>query len=552
MDIAVSTRGNKEGFLVGTHGTTFGELRQQVNPVQMLALMHMARRNALVRSVIEKLVADVVDCRLTMRLRYGNEFVALPESEQQLIGTRWKAFAREALWYTQVLGFFVVEPDTKTRTPRIVPPEFVRIMFREGPHKTRTYWAEDPAGKVHQARIFIKYPPDLHGFCTSPASVVLPSVERYDSILANQDYGDFNRTHLPWVIQTNGTMGRPDVDETDRFFEGEVASRYDEYHRSVISREVDDFNDVQKRATESYEKMVAHTGQTQRLPAGARIPPYFNNFVVPPNQAVTTPPMPSLNPHFEAELLQVEATVLRAFGVPPMIMGTTHATRFASQPELAMKQWTHTVRSTKSELEQMLSNTYMFVAHETFSEYSQMIVDRFKLKRVAAVAELLRHSARKRSRKSQRIEEKNNELTKEREQEEKKEEEEEDQQEGDYFGGAPVVNEEGELQLPETPDSLKRAAIILSVSDMDIIMLIQKKFSAVFELHLHPSARIEDLDKLYKEGLISRDTYAVKAADLMGMPPEQFLIGIEAQKEDAMERRELAEILAPSQGKSKK
>lgn len=517
-----------------------------VNPGQIQNVTKTARHNPLVKAVVEKILTDVVDCRFTLRLKYGDDFVLLPESEQRLVETKWKSFMRDVLWHLQTVGLVVVATDKSTMTPRIIPLNFVRVMFREGTNQPRTYWVEDPrTGKRIECRVFVKYHPDETGTLTSPASTVYNHAMRYERVLANQDEADYQRTHPVWAIETekNGS-GRPDPLEHDEFFEGEVLERYASFHANVQRQEMADFAEMQEMAVTSYRRTLDRAqrlNEAAPIPVGAHQAPYLNNFFLPMNQRLAAAPRPDVNPHFTSELEMLESKVLQAFRVPPMIMETSHAIRYATQPEQAVKQWGATVRGIQRDMAAMMEDTYMYVAGPVFQAYAEAIIGtKVQSERASALQALVDRSTgaggeRKRQRRQEEDEAKDAA-----------------QDAADREGARPPeTNADGELQLPETDGSLRRAQAVLSVTNPQVMLYIQAKFSVVAEFHCHPTATLEDVTKLYQEGLISRDTYAEQAAELVGMSPDLFLRGEDAQLEDAKRRKKLQDVLEPPEEKPK-
>lgn len=568
----------------------------QVDHGQLSQVMAVARHNPLVKAVVEKILTDVADCRFTLRLKYGDDFVQLPESEQRLVETKWKSFMRDMLWHVQVVGFVVVAPDKNTMTPRVIPLDGVRVLFREGTATPRSYWAEDPGtGKRIESRIFVKYHPDGGGRLTSPASTVFAHAQRYERVLANQDEADYQRTHPVWAIEheKNGS-GRQDPLENDEFFEGEVMERYAQFHANVRRQEMVDFEDLQGVAVRNYHRTLERAerlGAGAPLPAGVHQAPYLNNFFLPMNQRLATAPRPDMNPHFTAELELLESKVLQAFRVPPMVMETSHAIRYASQPEVAMKQWGATVRGIQRDVAAMMEDTYMYVAAPVFQAYAEAIIGgKVQSERTAALRQLLESERgggeRKRTRREKEGEEEEDgeQVTplrailwtqqsevetesassssgaggeEERDGEKRKQatrkqesRDTEGEDEADREGAKPPEkNADGDLQLPETAGSLRRAQAVLSVTNPQVMVYIQAKFSVVAEFHCHPTATLEDITRLYDMGLISRDTFAEQAAELVGMPPELFLIGQDAQEEDARRRKKIQDITEPPEEK---
>lgn len=506
-----------------------------VNVAQVRAVDGLARRNPIVRSVLEKVMTDTVDCGFSIRLRYGADNIELRESEQRAISVVWPSFVRDVLWHMQVVGFVVVAA-TERSMPRVVPLTYVRVLFTENAQRPRTYWAEDIAtGKRLAALVFVKHHPIAgSGELTSPAATVMTHVARYDRILSNQDTADYHATHPVWAFENdrNGA-GRPTPLEHDEFVEGELLERYTDWH-AIVGRETrTTMEESQKEARHMWDLMVAKSERAAPVSEGARAAPWLNNFLVPINQHIVSGPTPHHNVHFGAELELIESKILQAFRVPPAVMETTHAMRFASQPEAAARQWGATVRSVQQELADMMAEVYMYVAADIFAAYAAAIIERVHTQQAAAMEEMARTATDggdddgddgvgKRSRRK-RIPE---------------------------TAEAPALNDDGVLQMPESDASLHRAARILSVGDSDIVAHLRAKLSVTVEFHCRPTVQLPELQQLYDGGLISRDTYAEHVAALMGMPKDAFLIGLEAQEKDARERKKVQDILTPPEEKA--
>lgn len=530
MEKHFSRRTRQRGGFMATAGAGllesgfFGQaVPTTASPANIAAVQYVARRNPLMRSVLEKIATDTVDCSFTIRLRYGADNIELRESEKRAIGVVWPAFVREVLWHMQVVGLVVVAANTKTKMPRVVPLQYVVVRFSESATEGRTYWVEDPiTAKRMPALVFVKHHPLVGtGELTSPAATVLGHVVRYERILANQDKADEYLTNPPWVFENdrNGA-GRPTPQESDMFVDGEVLEQYEMWHQNVQNEVRTLMEESQRIASASYAAMISKSERAAPVPEGAKTPPWLNSFYVPINQHVVSGPAPHPNVHFTAELELIESKVLQAFCVPPATMATTHAMRYASQPEQAAQQWGTTVRTIQRELGELMAETYMFVSADIFAAYADAILDRVRAEQadtIEAVAKRVRL-----------------------------------QQEAEMppIGEPPAENDAGVLQMPETDESLLRAARILAVGDADIIAHLRANLSVVVEFHCRPTVRMEELKQLYEVGLISRDVYAERAADLMGMPISSFLIGVEAQEADARERKKLQDILMPPEEKA--
>ena len=509
---SVRQRGQRGRFAMpGLDGYLAGATTTALNMVHASAVMDAARNNPVVRATLEKVLMDTVDCSFSIRLRYGVDTIELPESEQRAIAAVWPSFVREVLWHIQVVGLVVVAANRATRMPRVVPLNYVRVMFRESVRESRTYWVEEPtSNKRLDALVFAKYHPTPAGMLTSPAASVLSHISRYDRVLANQDDADYQATHPVWAFETerNGA-GRPSPIEHDEFVQGEVLEQYAAWHANIADEVSTSIEHSQTMAQRNYSAAVAKASRAAAVPTGALTAPFLNNFHVPINQRLVTPPTPTANAHLQFELELIESKILQAFRVPPGVMETTHAMRFAAQPEVAHQQWGMTIRSMQRELTAMMAETYMFVAADVFAAYADAIVGRVAAERAAALEAVVKRA------------------------------------DAEAPMAPPERNDDGVLQLPESDESMQRAARVLAIADRDIIAHLRAKLSVTVEFHCRPTLQLPQLTQLYAEGLISRDTYAERAAELVGMAPSAFLIGAEAQERDARERKRIADIMQP-------
>jgi len=522
MDVQHSSarRGRRSG--IGTLTAGLDSLRNGlggvagvtiVHPQHVQTVIYVAQTNPIVRAVLEKVMTDTVDCSFSIKLRYGADTIELPESEQHSIAAVWPSFVRSVLWHLHVVGLVVVAADRATHMPRIVPLQYVRVLFRESAREPRTYWVEELSNgnRRMDALVFIKHHPLAGtGMLTSPAASVLEHAERYERVLANQDDADFHATHPVWTFENdrNGA-GRPEPFERDEFVNGEVLEQYATWHTNIANEASTNMKQSQQVAAESYRAIVSKADRSAAVPAGAHAAPWLNNFFVPINQRLVPPPTPHANTHFSTELELIESKILQAFRVPPAIMETSHAMRFAAQPEIAMQQWGTTIRSMQRELTVMMADTYMFVSADLFAAYANAVLGTVATEREAAISAIAATEAEAET------------------------------------SGAPALNDDGVLQLPETEQSLQRAARILSVPDSDILAHLRAKLSVTVEFHCRPTLQLPELTQLFNEGLISRDVYAKQAAELVGMSMSSFLLGTEAQEQDARERKRIADIMEP-------
>jgi hypothetical protein len=514
MDVqrSVRQRGRARFSLPVVSGYLDGAITTTLNMAHATTVMDAARTNPVVRATLEKVLMDTVDCSFSIRMRYGADNIELPESEQRAIAAVWPSFVREVLWHIQVIGLVVVAANRSTRMPRVVPLQYARVMFRESVREARIYWVEEPTtNKRLDALVFAKYhPAPASGMLMSPAASVLQHVARYDRVLANQDDADYQATHPVWAFETerNGA-GRPSPIEHDEFVQGEVLEQYAAWHANIADEVSTSIEHSQRMAQQNYSAAVVKASRAAAVPAGALAAPFLNNFHVPINQRLATTPTPTINAHLQFELELIESKILQAFRVPPGVMETTHAMRYAAQPEAAQQQWGMTIRSMQRELAAMMAETYMFVAADVFAAYADAIVGRVAAERAAAIESVVKRA------------------------------------ESDAVGAPPERNDDGVLQMPESDESMQRAARVLAIADRDIIAHLRAKLSVSVEFHCRPTLQLPQLAQLYAEGLISRDTYAERAAELVGMAPSAFLIGTEAQEKDARERKRIADIMQP-------
>lgn len=527
MDTQYSKRRRRRGLAV-TRPNQFSLLKNgmavdgttaTVNPAHIALVCNVARTHPVVQTVIEKVLGDTVD-RFTIRLRYGDDRVDLPESEKRIIEVVWPSFVRELLWHLQVVGLAVVAADRDKKTPRIVPLAYVRVRFAESAAKPRVYWVEDlQSQRPLDAVVFIRNHPLADGTLTSPAAGVVHLANRYDRVLENQSDADFDGTHPAYLFEMdkNG-RGIPDPQEHDQFFAGDLAEHYRDYHESVADQAQSILERSKRNAAAGFGDLVAKaTRMGTRISPGATSAPWLNSLFVPLNQHVTAGPVPRPNPHFAIELETIESRILQAFRVPPAVMDSTQVHQFAAQNDVGLKQWGATVRSIQRELCTAMSETYMFVAADVFEAYAAAILGEVGKERDAAAERV-----------SKRVR-------------------------GDEppVGKPPTTNDQGILQMPETDESMERAARVLSTSNAEVIAHLRAKLSVDVEFHSRPTLTLEELRALHEAGLISRDVFAEKAAEMFGMPLDSFLIGAEVQTKDARERKKISDILEPPEEKPK-
>lgn len=386
------------------------------------------------------------------------------------------------------------------------------------------------------ALVFVRNPPDDVGNLTAPPVSVLPMAKRYERVWDNQDVGDHHRTRPVWTfaIDKQGT-GRPSPLEHDELFQGQVYEQYAGFRADLLELEREDFETLKRGALEQYRSLqerAARLPGAVTMPRGVEMPPWLNHFFLPPNQRLESTPQPQLNPHFSDEIEKMESEILRAFRVPPMLMETTHATRVAAQPEMAAKQWGTTVRGWQRALASALGETYMFVSADVFAAYSEAVLGRVREQRREAIEQTIK---RPRTRRTQ--EDASAAATTST-----------DNNNNDNNGETaerPFRNDAGELQMPESDESLRRAAQVICTTDTQVVEHLRAQFGVDVEFKCAPMLTYPELKQFYDDGLLSLDTLAAKAAAVSGMSEKDFLIGDDARLKDARARRKLQETLEP-------
>jgi hypothetical protein len=181
----------------------------------------------------------------------------------------------------------------------------------------------------------------------------------------------------------------------------------------------------------------------------------------------------------------------------------------------------------------MMAEVYMYVSADIFAAYADAIIERVNTKRAEVVQRIAKRALGDGGDddRSKRVRSGGDD-------------------DAEEVAQPPVRNDDGVLQMPETDESIERAARILSVGDRDIVAHLRAKLSVTVEFQCRPTVQLPELVQLYEGGLISRDTYAEHAAALMGMPIDAFLIGVEAQEKDARERKKIQDILTPPEEKA--
>lgn len=542
MEVHKSTAGRGRRSVLAKLGLGSGATRDLVtgtihndvmlNAVQVREAIQVARGNSVrkpnpvVRSAIEKLISDTIDGGFNIRLRYGNDKIELRESEQCAIKTSWPSFARQALWHLQVVGLVVVMADRQRKIPHVVPMTHVQVRFREDINRVRVYYAEDRrSNRTLDALVFVKFPPDEDGNLTSPVASLLWLAHRYDRVWENQDVGDHHNTRPVWAfgIDKQGT-GRPSPIEHDEMFQGEVYEQYASFRADLLDLEREDFNRLKNEALQQYEALQARAARTPGaalVPHGVELPQWLNHFFLPPNQHLESAPKPSLNPHFSPELEILTSLMLQEFKIPPVLMESMHSTRFASQPEMAMKQWGSTTRAWQRGMASLLGETYMFVSADVFQAYAQAILGRVRQEREQIVEQTIKRTR--------------GENTKDAG----------DARANGESAGQPFRNDDGNMQMPESDESLQRAARVICTTDMEVVEHLRQQFGVDVEFKCAPTMTYAELKQMYDDGLITADTFATKAAAIAGMSEKDFIISPEDRLADAKERRKVQEALEP-------
>jgi hypothetical protein len=227
---------------------------------------------------------------------------------------------------------------------------------------------------------------------------------------------------------------------------------------------------------------------------------------VPLNQRITATPLPQQNGLFVQELEMHEANVMQAFSVPPAVMQATHAARFASQTDIALRGWQTTIRRIQTELATVITEVFMFSTEKRFLRYAEAVIGTV----VAPVHEEAEQAV----------------------------------------VAAISRNDDGVMQLGDDDESVRRAAAILSVTNADIVAHLRAGLTVCVHFHNPAALTLQELATLREQGLISRERHARLVAEVSGLPEDMFLLTSEDAKADAQERQELAALAAGPEGET--
>ena len=107
------------------------------------------------------------------------------------------------------------------------------------------------------------------------------------------------------------------------------------------------------------------------------------------------------------------------------------------------------------------------------------------------------------------------------------------------------TNDEGNQQIGETTESLRRAAKLLSITQETIEAVMRAEIQVDVAFKMRPASSLEEMDLMYERQLITKDSYADLASNATGIPKTSMLIGHQDSLKDAKERKKLMDILMP-------
>ena len=554
----------------------------EVNSEQLQIVMANVL-DPLERPILDKLVDDAI-CPFDIQMLYGEETVELPESEQQILALRWPMFVRDMLRTLMAAGIVIVRIDRESRLlslPCVVPFRFVLIKFRESATEARQYHVEDvKTGAPLDVLIFVRFPPDSDGNLTSPGATVVNDIARVQRADANHDEGDFNRTHPIWATSFVGTTGHAAPSTSIRYDSNELLNETSRYFQRVLKTEVTNQQLLSQAHTQRWQAInneLAADPSQPALPAGvAFLPPWARNFTVPPNQKLDEGPRPELDPAYLDTREACTRSILQNFGVPAAVMDQGRAKDPASaQSVMGFRMWQSKLIEIQAQMAPLIEQIYLYANSDIIDTYIKIKMKASKdarmrmldavEKRVQAFVEaqaskkLAARQLRRRRRKqaaasaaaAARLGEESETAEGDVEADDEGESSDSDESAEENDDDVPVVyeNDQGNLQIGETMDSLLRMAEVSGMSTDVEEAVLRAKFTVVVTFNAKPAVTYEELQAMYVAGIISREEFARAAAAIMGLSEDVMLLDIDDAIKDAKERKRIMDILEPPEQK---
>jgi len=561
---------------------------RQVNERQIADAITAAQNSVVLRSVLVKVLGDVVDCGMEVWLNYNGERIDLRDSERAIIEHDWKAFVRQLLWHLEVVGIVAVGRDSRDGRPYVVPYHHIRIMFSDSPYHVREYWVEEQsavsgtgAPKRMNARVFVRFEPALDGSLTSPGAACVPHAQALESLQSCQRYADYTRTHPTWTYEADhDAKTRPDPTEYDVVYEGQISQEYNEYQQMIASQQQLMHAQTQEQSLAAYRSMLASMGTFaaySSAPAEARAqPPWTNYAFVPLGMRLAPAPTAQPNPHYQSEAEYRIAMMLIEFRVPPSEMELSHAVRYSTQPSVARLQWGTTVRTLQSELSRMIVEVYMFVNSDVMREYAASMVRHvasLRAEAANAVRKIIEDDEGSAARRTAEDDDDGSAADGDDDGTRKRQRRAESAPSSPAAGspsaaeptaeqlvdaavadvpdvGAPAKPPGSDtLQFPETAESLRRAQELLELDDSQVLAYVQQHFSVTVRFCARPNFTdpVKELAPLVQQNVLSLDNYAQLAADALGVPKDMLLLDDQARLKEAEHRRALTEAATPAE-----
>jgi hypothetical protein len=354
--------------------------------------------------------------------------------------------------------------------------------------------------------------PLFNGELASNVAVVAERVSSIEQKYQNQDYSDYWRAHAPWVTQSApGKLGQSPLESNDLFGEDDVAEVTGSRARHIQREGLDLMETALSHAEDSSRRRntkeigtVYDTASRFGANPHSANPPYLQNFPMPDGYALAQTQRPELLPQLAETVDHQMAQIYNVFGVPPS-MGIQTRAAFEAHVKDSRKQFNMTVVQRQQHAQTILEELYGMVYRNSHEEFIDEIVSKKE--------EKLRAKKRKTDTAPPPAEE----------------------------GGA---TEEVEDLGPGEPRK-----------EMDLSLFEQEKLRSLVEMRTYivvafrhmPDTELPEVDYLWKNGFISRDTAADATISVVGLGSDKKLEEKEGDQElDKQDARTLSRQEAAS------
>ncbi len=575
------------GAFLGT-----GTERVQVNPEQLRITMFNATRG-FERAVIQKMLADVVDCGLDISIVFKDEQVKLSPSDQEIVEIKWPLFVRYALQSLMSTGLVVVQAsgrNSKYTSPRVVPFDYVSVFFTSNGKEDMSFWVEDNrTNEVLDCLVFVRSRPNPDGTLASAGSSVMDVQDELDNIRANHAYVDYNNAHKTWVFGLNSKReGRPEPAVHDQFMAGEVEQRAERFLDAANWRELSQMEKLSRAAdrsrTQLMDSLQNDPSQTPLPPGVTHLPPWANKFFMPLDQQLIDAPQLQYNPHYLNEMEAAHQTIMRAYNVPSSIMevGGNGSREVSAQSNMAYMQWVFTVRALQAALHMLVVESFMFVNKSMLESYVHLFAGLALKQREKIIGKAVKKLEKKAASKSKPKSDQtdmdvdtsnpdtsfnqkdmdtfmgNEDADSETKPEPKPEKKSSPKPtpknaNSDYELDKEAKIEKddnGDMIIGDTAESIERAARLLMWGKDDVERDVRANIHLSVSFRNRPALTIAEGREMYEAQLISKDTFAALCSDVTGLPIDKMIVGLEESLKDAQERRKLQDILEPPEPKA--